>query len=80
MLFHDSRRDARVAPDGELVLLEDQDRSLWDDAQIAEGRRVLGRAITLRHAGPYQVHGTALTLTTNEAEHRFLTRRLREVT
>ncbi|MEX0673587.1 MAG: sigma-70 family RNA polymerase sigma factor, partial [Gaiellaceae bacterium] len=37
MLLHDSRRDARGGPDGELVLLEDQDRSLWDRDRIAEG-------------------------------------------
>ena len=65
MLFHDSRRDARVTPDGELVLLEDQDRSLWDEAQIAEGRRVLARAITLRRAGPYQVQAAIAELHTH---------------
>jgi RNA polymerase sigma-70 factor, ECF subfamily len=44
MLFHDSRRDARVAPDGSLVLLEEQDRSRWDARRIEEGERVLQRA------------------------------------
>jgi RNA polymerase sigma-70 factor, ECF subfamily len=55
MLFHDSRRDARAGPDGELVLLEDQDRSLWSSARIEEGRRVLERAFRLRRPGPYQL-------------------------
>jgi RNA polymerase sigma-70 factor (ECF subfamily) len=41
MLFHDSRRAARIAADGSLILLEDQDRSLWNRDRIAEGDRVL---------------------------------------
>ena len=45
MLLHDARRDARVGPNGELVLLDDQDRSRWDAARIAEGQAlVAGRA------------------------------------
>jgi RNA polymerase sigma-70 factor, ECF subfamily len=55
MLFQDSRRRARVDADGELVLLEDQDRSLWDQGRIAEGLRVLERAAMLRRVGPYQL-------------------------
>jgi RNA polymerase sigma-70 factor (ECF subfamily) len=55
MLLQDSRRAARVGPDGELVLLEDQDRSLWNAARIEEGLRVLDRAVSLRRAGPYQL-------------------------
>ena len=55
MLLHDARREARTGPGGELVLLEDQDRSLWDDARIAEGRRLLERALRLRGPGPYQL-------------------------
>ena len=55
MLLQDSRRAARTAPDGELVLLEDQDRSLWNDARIGEGLRVLERAVSLRRRGPYQL-------------------------
>ena len=54
MLFHDSRREARTAG-GDLVLLEDQDRSLWDESRIDEGRRVLERAASMRRAGPYQL-------------------------
>jgi RNA polymerase sigma-70 factor (ECF subfamily) len=50
MLLQDSRRDARAGPDGELVLLEDQDRRLWDRAQIDEGLDLVAR---LRVLGPY---------------------------
>ncbi|MBV8065719.1 MAG: RNA polymerase sigma factor [Actinobacteria bacterium] len=52
VLFQDARRDARVQ-DGALVLLDDQDRALWDDAEIAEGRRALQRALSLPSRGPY---------------------------
>jgi RNA polymerase sigma-70 factor (ECF subfamily) len=55
MLLQDSRRAARTGPDGELVLLEDQDRSLWNLDRIAEGLRVLERAVSLRRPGPYQL-------------------------
>jgi RNA polymerase sigma-70 factor, ECF subfamily len=55
MLFHDSRREARTSAEGELILLEDQDRSLWNQARIEEGRRVLERAMRLRRVGPYQL-------------------------
>ena len=55
MLLQDSRRAARIGDDGEIVLLEDQDRALWNDARIAEGLRVLDRAVSLRRAGPYQL-------------------------
>jgi RNA polymerase sigma-70 factor (ECF subfamily) len=52
MLLQDSRREARFA-DGELVLLDEQDRTLWNREQIAEGRAILDRAIALRGRGPY---------------------------
>jgi RNA polymerase sigma-70 factor, ECF subfamily len=55
MLFQDSRRDARLDGSGELVLLEDQDRSLWNAERIDEGRGVLDRAASLRRPGPYQL-------------------------
>jgi len=55
MLLQDSRRDARLSADGELVLLADQDRSLWDARAIDEGLRMLGRAETQRRPGPYQL-------------------------
>ena len=54
MLLHDSRRAARQGPDGELVLLEDQDRSRWDPLQIAEGMVLLERAVRRApHPGPF---------------------------
>ena len=55
MLLQDSRRDARLSADGELVLLADQDRSLWDGRSIAEGLRMLRRAEAQRRPGPYQL-------------------------
>ena len=53
MLLQDSRRAARVGHDGELVLLEDQDRALWNRDRIAEGMRVLERTVSLGRPGPY---------------------------
>jgi RNA polymerase sigma-70 factor (ECF subfamily) len=53
MLLHESRRGARTSSDGELVLLDDQDRRLWNRAQIAEGTALVERALTLRRPGPY---------------------------
>lgn len=53
MLLHESRRAARTLPDGELVLLEDQDRSRWNRQQIAEGTALVERALLSRRFGPY---------------------------
>ena len=61
-LLHDARRAARLDAHGDLVLLEDQDRSLWDEARIAEGRRLLDRALALCRPGPYQVQGAIASL------------------
>jgi len=55
MLLQDSRRHARVGPNGELVLLEDQDRTLWNRNRIGEGLRMLERAVSLRRPGVYQL-------------------------
>jgi RNA polymerase sigma-70 factor (ECF subfamily) len=55
MLLQDSRRDARSSPDGQLVTLEEQDRSLWRRDQIAEGIRLVERALGRRNVGPYQL-------------------------
>ena len=55
MLLHDSRRSARATATGDIVLLEDQDRSLWDRAQIAEGSALVERALSARRPGPYAV-------------------------
>ena len=61
MLLHDSRREARFA-EGELVLLHDQDRTLWNEAQIVEGRAVLDRAIALQGRGPYVLQAAIASL------------------
>jgi RNA polymerase sigma-70 factor (ECF subfamily) len=53
MVLHESRRAARTSPSGELVLLDDQDRSLWDRARIAEGVALVRRALASRRFGPY---------------------------
>ena len=53
MLLHESRRTARTSASGELVLLDDQDRSLWNRDQIAEGCTLVERALTGRRFGPY---------------------------
>ena len=65
MLLHDARQEARVAC-GEIVLLEDQDRSLWDAAQIAEGRAALDRALVLSRRGPYVLQAVVALLQTEQ--------------
>ena len=55
LLLQDSRRAARVGEGGEIILLEDQDRSLWDQRRIDEGLHVLDRAVSLRRPGSYQL-------------------------
>jgi RNA polymerase sigma-70 factor (ECF subfamily) len=55
MLLHDARRGARVGPGGELVLLDEQDRRLWDRDRIDEGSALVERALRMRRVGPYQV-------------------------
>jgi RNA polymerase sigma-70 factor (ECF subfamily) len=66
MLLHDARRDARFR-DGELVLLADQDRSLWSLAQIDEGRAVLDRAMALGGRGPYVLQAAIAALHADDA-------------
>jgi RNA polymerase sigma-70 factor (ECF subfamily) len=66
LLLQDSRREARLDAQGELVLLEDQDRSLWDEGRIAEGKRVLERALSFRQPGPYQVQAAIAALHTED--------------
>jgi RNA polymerase sigma-70 factor (ECF subfamily) len=61
MLFHDSRRDARFR-DGDLVLLADRDRGLWDADEIADGRDALDRAFALGGRGPYVVQAAIAAL------------------
>ena len=55
MLLHESRRRARTSATGDLILLEDQDRSLWSRAQIAEGTALVRQALASRRFGPYTV-------------------------
>jgi RNA polymerase sigma-70 factor (ECF subfamily) len=62
MLLHDSRRRARFAPSGELVRLSDQDRSLWDAAQIEAGRAALDRALALHGRGTYVLQAAIASL------------------
>jgi RNA polymerase sigma-70 factor (ECF subfamily) len=62
MMLHAARSAARTSADGDLVLLEDQDRSLWDRDRIARGVGLLDRAIALRRPGPYQVQAAIAAL------------------
>jgi RNA polymerase sigma-70 factor (ECF subfamily) len=55
MLLHESRRAARTSPTGEIILLDNQDRSLWDREQIAEGTALAQRALSSGSIGPYTV-------------------------
>ena len=83
LLFQDARRGARVRS-GELVLLEDQDRTLWDREEIAAGEAALRRAISLRAPGPYQLQaGIAAAHSGAESDWPAITRlyeRLTELT
>ncbi len=65
MLLLDARRDARFRG-GEVVLLADQDRSLWDTAQITDGRAALDRALALHGRGPYVVQAAIAALHADE--------------
>ncbi|MBD0349516.1 MAG: sigma-70 family RNA polymerase sigma factor, partial [Thermoleophilia bacterium] len=62
MLLHDSRRNARVAANGSLLLLDEQDRSRWNAERISEGKRVLESALRLRQPGPYQLQAAIAAL------------------
>ena len=62
MLLHDARRSARVSSGGELVLLDDQDRTLWDREQINIGVAVLDQALEMRNSGPYQIQAAISAL------------------
>ena len=67
MVLHDARRDTRTGPTGELVLLEDQDRSRWDRTRIAEGQALVAAALRRGQAGPYQLQA-AIAALHDEAE------------
>jgi RNA polymerase sigma-70 factor (ECF subfamily) len=58
MMLHESRRAARTSPEGDLILLDNQDRSLWDRALIAEGIQLVERAIASRQIGPYTIQAS----------------------
>lgn len=63
LLLHDSRRAARVSLMGELILLDAQDRSLWDQQKIQEGVVLVEKALMLRQApGPYQIQASIAAL------------------
>jgi len=62
LLLTDSRRDARISQAGELVLLEDQDRTLWDSAEIVEGIRLVEQALNMGAPGAYQVQAAIAAL------------------
>ncbi|MGZ4353317.1 MAG: RNA polymerase sigma factor [Gaiellaceae bacterium] len=62
MQLQHARRDARLDERGELVLLDDQDRALWDGEAIAGGRAALDRALALRRPGPYQLQAAIASL------------------
>lgn len=62
MLLHDSRRETRLNPAGELVLLDEQDRAGWDQTKIREGTAVLDQALALHDPGPYQVQAAISAL------------------
>ena len=63
MLLHDARRPARVSPDGDVILLEDQDRTLWNQAKIAEGLVLVDRALSIPgQVSPYAVQAAIAAL------------------
>ncbi len=68
MLLHESRRAARTSADGELILLDHQDRSIWNREQIAEGETLVGRAMAMQEIGPYVIQA-AIAAVHAEASH-----------
>jgi RNA polymerase sigma-70 factor (ECF subfamily) len=65
MLLHDSRRDARVSAEGELILLEEQDRNLWHGEQVREGTQIVESALRQGAAGMYAVQASIAALHAN---------------
>jgi RNA polymerase sigma-70 factor, ECF subfamily len=68
MLLHESRRAARTSADGELILLDDQDRSLWNREHIAEGLRQVEQALGSRRFGPYTIQAAIAAVHAEAAE------------
>ena len=62
MLLHDARREARTDAAGDLVTLEQQDRTLWDRVQIGEGAAIVERALRMRRPGPFQLQAAIAAL------------------
>jgi RNA polymerase sigma-70 factor (ECF subfamily) len=62
MLLHDSRREARLGDSGQLILLDEQDRTRWDNVKIHEGIGILDEALSLNDPGPYQVQAAISAL------------------
>ncbi len=62
MLLQESRREARTTPEGDVILLEDQDRSRWDRAMIAEGTALVERVLATRRVGPYTLQAAIAAL------------------
>ena len=82
MLLHHARRDARLGANGEVLSLEDQDRSLWRRGETGEGIAILERALRHGRPGPYQLHAarlayrTAIRLSQSDAERLFLAKKM----
>ena len=68
MLLQESRRDARASPDGELILLNDQDRSRWNRDQITEGSALVTRALESRRFGPYTIQAAIAAVHADAAD------------
>jgi RNA polymerase sigma-70 factor, ECF subfamily len=67
MLLQESRRAARASPTGELILLNDQDRALWNPEQIVEGSALVERALAMQRAGPYVIQAAIAAVHANAA-------------
>lgn len=68
MLLHESRRDARVSDEGDIVLLDAQDRSRWNRDLVAEGTKILGDALASRRIGPYTLQAAIASVHANAAQ------------
>lgn len=68
MLLHESRRAARTSPSGELILFADQDRSLWNRDLIAEGARLVEKALSYGRVGPYSVQAAIAAVHARSAD------------
>jgi RNA polymerase sigma-70 factor (ECF subfamily) len=68
MLLHESRRAARVSPRGDLILLEHQNRSVWNQDQIAEGKALVESALSSRRFGPYTLQAAIAVLHAEAAD------------